>query len=70
MVPLSTLKTPTANERMRNRWRQPRLTICCRYLINVRSTGDRVILAALARMAEQAPAYIYLAFVFAYGTQA
>jgi MFS family permease len=28
-----------------------------------------VILAALARTAEQAPAYIYLAFVFAYGTQ-
>jgi MFS family permease len=28
-----------------------------------------VILAACARMAEQAPAYIYLAFVFAYGTQ-
>ncbi|WGR95592.1 MHS family MFS transporter [Bradyrhizobium sp. ISRA443] len=26
-----------------------------------------IILAALARMAEQAPAYIYLAFVFAYG---
>ncbi len=29
----------------------------------------QVMLAALARMAEQAPAYIYLAFVFAYGTQ-
>ena len=29
----------------------------------------QVILAACARMAEQAPAYIYLAFVFAYGTQ-
>jgi MFS family permease len=29
----------------------------------------QVILAALARTAEQAPAYIYLAFVFAYGTQ-
>ncbi len=29
----------------------------------------QVILAAFARMAEQAPAYIYLAFVFAYGTQ-
>src|SRR5580693_2242015 len=28
-----------------------------------------IVLAALARMAEQAPAYIYLAFVFAYGTQ-
>jgi MFS family permease len=28
-----------------------------------------IILAACARMAEQAPAYIYLAFVFAYGTQ-
>ena len=28
-----------------------------------------IILSALARMAEQAPAYIYLAFVFAYGTQ-
>ena len=29
----------------------------------------QVALAAFARMAEQAPAYIYLAFVFAYGTQ-
>jgi MFS family permease len=29
----------------------------------------QVILAALARTAEQGPAYIYLAFVFAYGTQ-
>jgi len=28
-----------------------------------------IILAALARMGEQAPSYIYLAFVFAYGTQ-
>jgi MFS family permease len=28
-----------------------------------------IILAALARTAEQAPGYIYLAFVFAYGTQ-
>ena len=28
-----------------------------------------IILSALARMAEQAPAYIYLAFVFDYGTQ-
>jgi MFS family permease len=28
-----------------------------------------IILAALARMAEQAPAYIYLAFVFTYGAQ-
>ena len=28
-----------------------------------------IILSALARMAEQAPAYIYLAFIFAYGTQ-
>jgi MFS family permease len=28
-----------------------------------------IILSALARTAEQAPAYIYLAFVFAYGTQ-
>jgi MFS family permease len=28
-----------------------------------------IILSAFARMVEQAPAYIYLAFVFAYGTQ-
>jgi MFS family permease len=28
-----------------------------------------IVLTALARMAEQGPAYIYLAFVFAYGTQ-
>jgi MFS family permease len=29
----------------------------------------QIILSAFARMAEQAPAYIYLAFVFTYGTQ-
>jgi MFS family permease len=28
-----------------------------------------IILSSFARMVEQAPAYIYLAFVFAYGTQ-
>ena len=30
---------------------------------------NEVILSALARTGEQAPAYIYLAFIFAYGTQ-
>src|ERR1700758_450309 len=35
----------------------------------IRRQPRSIILAALARMAEQAPAYIYLAFVFAYGTQ-
>jgi MFS family permease len=35
----------------------------------LRRQPREVILAACARMAEQAPAYIYLAFVFAYGTQ-
>jgi MFS family permease len=35
----------------------------------IKRQPKEVILAALARMAEQAPAYIYLAFVFAYGTQ-
>ncbi|MGY4423939.1 MFS family permease [Bradyrhizobium sp. JR6.1] len=34
----------------------------------IRRQPRSIILAALARMAEQAPAYIYLAFVFAYGT--
>ena len=35
----------------------------------IKRQPKQVILAALVRMAEQAPAYIYLAFVFAYGTQ-
>ena len=35
----------------------------------IKRQPKEVILAAFARMAEQAPAYIYLAFVFAYGTQ-
>ena len=35
----------------------------------IKRQPKEIILAALARMAEQAPAYIYLAFVFAYGTQ-
>jgi MFS family permease len=35
----------------------------------IKRQPKQVILAALARMAEQAPAYIYLAFVVAYGTQ-
>jgi MFS family permease len=35
----------------------------------IRQQPRSIILSALARMAEQAPAYIYLAFVFAYGTQ-
>jgi MFS family permease len=35
----------------------------------IKRQPKQVILAALARTAEQAPAYIYLAFVFAYGTQ-
>ena len=34
----------------------------------IKRQPKRIILAAFARMAEQAPAYIYLAFVFAYGT--
>ena len=33
----------------------------------IKRQPKQVILAALARMAEQAPAYIYLAFVVAYG---
>jgi MFS family permease len=36
----------------------------------IKRQPKQIILAAFARMAEQAPAYIYLAFVFAYGTQA
>src|SRR5215831_9180280 len=35
----------------------------------IRRQPKSIILTALARTAEQAPAYIYLAFVFAYGTQ-
>ena len=35
----------------------------------LRRQPKQVALAACARMAEQGPAYIYLAFVFAYGTQ-
>ena len=35
----------------------------------IKRQPKEVVLAAFARMAEQAPAYIYLAFVFAYGTQ-
>jgi len=35
----------------------------------IKRQPKQVILAALARTAEQGPAYIYLAFVFAYGTQ-
>jgi MFS family permease len=35
----------------------------------IKRQPKQIILSALARMAEQAPAYIYLAFVFAYGMQ-
>src|SRR6185312_3347019 len=35
----------------------------------IKRQPKQIILSAFARMAEQAPAYIYLAFVFAYGTQ-
>jgi MFS family permease len=35
----------------------------------IKRQPKQIILTALARMAEQAPAYIYLAFVFAYGMQ-
>ena len=35
----------------------------------IKRQPKQVILSAFARTAEQAPAYIYLAFVFAYGTQ-
>jgi MFS family permease len=35
----------------------------------IKRQPKQVLLAALVRMAEQAPAYIYLAFIFAYGTQ-
>ena len=35
----------------------------------IKRQPKQVILAALARMGEQVPAYIYLAFVVAYGTQ-
>jgi MFS family permease len=35
----------------------------------IKRQPKEIILSALARTAEQAPAYIYLAFVFAYGTQ-
>lgn len=35
----------------------------------IKRQPKEIILSALARTAEQAPAYIYLAFIFAYGTQ-
>ena len=35
----------------------------------IKRQPKQIILSAFARMAEQAPAYIYLAFVFTYGTQ-
>jgi MFS family permease len=35
----------------------------------IKRQPKEIILSALARTAEQAPAYIYLAFVFAYGTE-
>jgi hypothetical protein len=35
----------------------------------IKRQPKQIILTALARMAEQAPGYIYLAFVFAYGMQ-
>ena len=35
----------------------------------IKRQPSQIILSAFARMAEQAPAYIYLAFVFTYGTQ-
>jgi MFS family permease len=35
----------------------------------IKRQPKEIILSALARTAEQAPAYIYLAFVYAYGTQ-
>jgi MFS family permease len=35
----------------------------------IKSQPKEIILSALARTAEQGPSYIYLAFVFAYGTQ-
>ena len=35
----------------------------------IKRQPKQIFLSAFARMAEQAPAYIYLAFVFTYGTQ-
>jgi MFS family permease len=63
-IRLGILETPTfrrivAEERVE---RAPAIEV-------FRRQPRQVILAALARTAEQGPAYIYLAFVFAYGTQ-
>ena len=63
-IRLGILETPTfrrlvAEERIE---RAPALEV-------IKRQPKQIILAALARMGEQAPAYIYLAFVFAYGTQ-
>jgi len=63
-IRLGILETPTfrrliAEERIE---RVPALEV-------IKRQPKRIILAAFARMAEQAPAYIYLAFVFAYGIQ-
>jgi MFS family permease len=63
-IRLGILETPTfrrliAEERIE---RVPALEV-------IKRQPKQIILAAFARMAEQAPAYIYLAFVFAYGIQ-
>src|SRR5262252_1181146 len=63
-IRLGIMETPTfrrivAEERIE---RAPALEV-------IKRQPKQIILAALARMGEQAPAYIYLAFVFAYGTQ-
>jgi MFS family permease len=63
-IRLGILETPTfrrlvAEERIE---RVPAIEV-------IKRQPREVILAACARMAEQGPAYIYLAFVFAYGTQ-
>lgn len=63
-IRLGILETPTfrkivAEERVE---RAPAIEV-------IKRQPKQIVLAALARTAEQAPAYIYLAFVFAYGTQ-
>ena len=55
--------------RRRDRYRPAPAHRCAPVIEVLKRQPREVILSALARTGEQAPAYIYLAFVFAYGTQ-
>jgi MFS family permease len=63
-IRLGILETPTFQRLVKEDRIEPRPV-----LEVIRRQPKQIILSTLARTAEQAPAYIYLAFVFAYGTQ-